>query len=52
MDDKRCGNCIYFNYGGRRGLDRAECEVYSAMKSNNEKHCTNWKEERHGNYHD
>ena len=44
--EKKCGNCLYYNYRGRRGLAAAECEVYSAMHTATDKACPNWKEER------
>jgi hypothetical protein len=45
--EKNCGNCLYYNYQGKRGLAVAECEVYSAMHTAVDKACPNWKEEQH-----
>lgn len=43
---KMCGNCLYYNYGKKRGEAIAECEVYSALHTAADKPCTNWKEEK------
>ena len=43
---KMCGNCLYYNYGKKRGEPTAECEVYSALHTAVDKPCTNWKEEK------
>ncbi len=52
QEEKRCGNCRWFNYKGERGVEAAMCEAYSLQRHKSDrshhkgiKSCSSWKEE-------